>query len=192
MLAEAASILPAQGTGGTSAPPGHPFFGAAFLFVGSLLVVEMLAGAVWRRSRLRTMLWPASLIAAGLGLLVVVCVQPTERSLHLALALLLLMGGVTEGRYRLGHIPRSTADVVAIPSLVLGGLVIGPMHANGPLLSSVAAQTHLLVGVVGFLLAAIRFLQVRLGYAPALDATFGAGVMALGFSLLLVEQLHHH
>jgi hypothetical protein len=79
---------------------------------------------------------------------------------------------------------------VAIPTLVLGGLIIGPMHTNGPISSSVPAQTHLLVGLVGFALAGIRFSQVRWGPTLALDASFGAGVMMLGLSLLLVQQFH--
>lgn len=182
--------LPLHGDESGGAPPGHPFFGAVFLFIGSLLVVEILAGSVWHRNRLRTMLWPGALIVSGLGMFVVAYVQPTEKPLHLTLALLLLLGGFVEGRYRLGHIPRSTADMFAVPALIMGGVVIGPMHANGPVMSSVAAQMHLLVGVMGFLLAGVRVTQLRLGSTAALDATFGFGVMLLGLSLLLVQQFH--
>ncbi len=80
--------------------------------------------------------------------------------------------------------------MVAIPALVLAGIVIGPVHANGPMMSSADGQMHLLVGLVAFALAGVRLSQVRLGRTLALDATFGAGVMALGLSLLLVQQFH--
>jgi len=190
-VAEALARLPLHGGEGTDgAVQGHGFFGAGFLFIGSLLIVETLAGGVWRRHRLRAMLWPGALIAASLGMLIVSYVQPTEKTLHLSLAIILLIGGYFEARYRLGQVPRSTADMVAIPALVLAGIVIGPVHANGPMMSSADGQMHLLVGLVAFALAGIRLSQVRLGRTLALDATFGAGVMMLGLSLLLVQQFH--
>ena len=170
----------------------HPFFGAAFLFVGSLLVVELLAGQVWRRSQALVMLWPATLFGAGVGMLAVTYFQPTEKAPHLALALLLLLGGFMEARYRLGHVSRTTADMFAIPALLLGAFVVGPLHATGPILSSATAQTHLLAGLVGFSLAGVRTMQLRLGRTAVLDASFGAGVMLLGLSLLMVQQFHHH
>lgn len=190
LLAALAALLDGGVEAAGEAPPGHPFFGAGFLFIGSLLVVEMLAGPIWRRSRLRTMLWPAALIVSGLGMLVVTFVQPDDKALHLILAILLIAGGVFEGRYRLGQIPRSLADAFAIPALIVGGFVIGPLHANGPLLQSTAAQTHLLVGMTGFLLAAIRLAQVLRGRTAALESTFGFGVMMMGMSLLILQQLH--
>jgi hypothetical protein len=189
-ILEAFERLPQHAEDAANAPPGHPFFGAAFLFIGSLLVVETLAGGVWRRNRLRTMLWPGVLVAAGLGMVIVAYVQPTDKALHLALAFVLLVGGFIEARQRQGLIQRSTADILTIPALIFGGLVIGPMHTNGPVTSSVTAQTHLLVGFMGFALAGIRLSQVRFGPTIALETTFGAGVMMLGLSLLLVQQFH--
>lgn len=188
-LIPAAGLFPRDSVGHGNAPPGHPLFGVAFLFIGSLLVVETLAGQVWFRSRLRTMLWPATVILAGLGMLVVSYVQPSQKTLHLSLALLLLAGGYFEARYRLGQIPKTTADLVVIPALILAGLVSGPMHISGPM-SSLAAQAHLLVGLMGFALAGIRLTQVRFGSSVALDAGFGMGVMLLGLSLLMVQQFH--
>jgi len=190
-LSDAIGALPRHGeaaAGGFAA--GHAFIGAVFLFVGSLLVVELLAGPVYRRSRFLTLLWPAGLVVAGLGMLIVTYVQPTEKTLHLALAFLFFLGGFVEGRCRLGQVSRATADLIEVPALILGGFVIGPMHANGPLMSSVIAQTHLLVGLVGVALAAVRTVQVRHGGSAALDASFGVGVMLLGVSLLLVQQFH--
>lgn len=138
------------------------------------------------------MLWPATLLISGFGMFIVSYVQPTEKALHLVLAMLLVTGGVTEARYRLGQISRATADSFVIPALIVGGFVIGPLHANGALTSSIAAQTHMLTGIMGWVLAGVRLTQVRYGSTAALDTTFGIGVIALGLSLLLVEQLHHH
>ncbi len=191
LLADGFGRLPLHGGGQPGgAPPGHPFFGAGFLFIGTLLVVETLAGNVWRRSHLRTMLWPGALLTAGVGMLVVTYVQSSEKSLHLTLAILLLLGGLSEGQYRLGQISRSAADAFAIPALIVGGFVIGPMHANGTLLYSAAANTHMLVGIAGWTLAGIKLLRVQHGPTIAIDTGFATGVMALGLSLLLVEQFH--
>ncbi|HEU4759497.1 MAG TPA: hypothetical protein VFT91_05890 [Dehalococcoidia bacterium] len=191
-FAGAISALPRQGgDAGGRALAGHAFIGAVLLFVGSLLVAELLAGQVYGRSRFLTMLWPAGLAAAGLGMLMVTYLQPDGKALHLALAFLLFFGGFVEARCRLGQVSRTTADLIEVPALILGGFVIGPMHANGPM-SSISAQSHILVGLVGFSLAGVRLTQVRYSDSAALDATFGVGVMLLGLSLLLVQQLHHH
>jgi len=177
--------------GTTGGPlPGHPFFGAGFLFIGSLMVVEQLAGGIWSRAYWRRMLWPGALLAAGVGMIIVSYVQTDSKSLHLTLAMLLLLGGYTEGQYRLGKISRASADAFAIPALIVGGLVIGPMHATGNLMSSTLAQTHLLVGMVAWMLAAVKLMRVRFGPTLALEYSFASGVMMLGLSLLLVQQFH--
>jgi len=194
-LLDLARTLPAHGGGASvGSLAGHAFFGAGFLFVGSLLVVETLAGPVWSRERLRTMAWPAALMLAGVGMLIVAHLQPNQKAVHLTLAILLLLGGLFEARYRVGDISRAAADAFAIPALIVAGIVVGPMHANAPLFQSAAADTHLLVGVMGFVLAGIRLTQIRWRPTAALDATFGVGVMALGMSLLIAQQFHagHH
>jgi len=182
--------LQAHVHGEGDAPPGHAFFGAGFLFIGSLLVVEQLAGGVWSRAFWRRMLWPAALLLLGAGMIVVARVQPDDKSLHLTLAMLLLLGAYTEAQYRLGKISRTAADAFAIPALIVGGFVIGPMHSNGNLLSSTMAQAHLLVGVLGWLLAGVKLMRVHFGPTLALEYSFASGVMMLGLSLLLVEQFH--
>jgi len=197
---QAAGTLPFHGGGSveSSAPPGHPFFGALLLFIGSILVVELLAGPVWRRHRALVMLWPLALLIVGLGLLLVTDMQETEKSLHVTLAVLFLAGSYTEFQYRCGRITRYAADAFAVPALIVGGFVIGPMHPNGPILYSAMAQLHMLVATVCWVLAVIKLAEARLLNAPAaslsfksgLDYSFGVGVMALGFSLLLVQQFH--
>ncbi len=189
-LVEAAGRLPMHGGTTDGALPGHPFFGAGFLFIGSLMVVELLAGGVWSRAFWRRMLWPGALLMAGAGMLLVSYVQTDSKSLHLTLAMLLLLGAYTEAQYRLGKISRLSADAFAIPALIVGGFVIGPMHANGNLMYSTMAQMHLLVGVVAWMLASVKIMRVRFGPTLALEYSFASGVMMLGLSLLLVQQFH--
>jgi hypothetical protein len=168
------------------------------LFIGSILVVELLAGPVWRRHRFLVALWPLTLLVVGLGLLLVTDVQETEKSLHLTLSVLFLAGSYTEFQYRSGRISRYGADAFAVPALIVGGFVIGPMHPNGPILYSTMAQLHLLVATVCWVLAVIKLAEARLlnatsaslSFQTGLDYSFGVGVMALGFSLLLVQQFH--
>lgn len=200
VLLDATGALPLHGggAGGSSSTPGHPFFGALLLFIGSILVVEILAGPVWRRHRFLVMLWPMTLLALGFGLLLVTDVQHTEKSLHLTLAVLCLAGAYTEFQYRGGRISRYAADAFAVPALIVGGFVIGPMHSNGPIFHSTMAQMHMLVALVCWGLAIIKLWEARLLTVPTaslslktgLDYSFGLGVMALGFSLLLVQQFH--
>ena len=189
-LVEAAGRLPMHGGTTDGALPGHPFFGAGFLFIGSLMVVELLAGGVWSRAFWRRMLWPGALLMAGAGMLLVSHVQTDSKSLHLTLAMLLLLGAYTEAQYKLGKISRLSADAFAIPALIVGGFVIGPMHANGNLMYSTMAQMHLLVGVVAWMLASVKIMRVRFGPTLALEYSFASGVMMLGLSLLLVQQFH--
>ncbi|TMG02600.1 MAG: hypothetical protein E6I09_09840 [Chloroflexi bacterium] len=189
-LVEAAGRLPMHGGTTDGALPGHPFFGAGFLFIGSLMVVELLAGGVWSRAFWRRMLWPGALLMAGAGMLLVSYVQTDSKSLHLTLAMLLLLGAYTEAQYKLGKISRLSADAFAIPALIVGGFVIGPMHANGNLMYSTMAQMHLLVGVVAWMLASVKIMRVRFGPTLALEYSFASGVMMLGLSLLLVQQFH--
>ena len=189
-LVEAAGRLPMHGGTTDGALPGHPFFGAGFLFIGSLMVVELLAGGVWSRAFWRRMLWPGALLMAGAGMLLVSYVQTDSKSLHLTLAMLLLLGAYTEAQYKLGKISRLSADAFAIPALIVGGFVIGPMHANGNLMYSTMAQMHLLVGVVAWMLAGVKIMRVRFGPTLALEYSFASGVMMLGLSLLLVQQFH--
>ena len=189
-LVEAAGRLPMHGGTTDGALPGHPFFGAGFLFIGSLMVVELLAGGVWSRAFWRRMLWPGALLMAGAGMLLVSYVQTDSKSLHLTLAMLLLLGAYTEAQYKLGKISRLSADAFAIPALIVGGFVIGPMHANGNLMYSTMAQMHLLVGVVAWMLASVKIMRVRFGPTLALGYSFASGVMMLGLSLLLVQQFH--
>ena len=90
-----------------SVPEAHWLYGAVFLILGGLLVVESLAGGVWHRSRLRALVWPGALVVLGLGIVIVSYVDPTQRLIHFLLGVSILACGVFEARQRLCQIPRS-------------------------------------------------------------------------------------
>jgi hypothetical protein len=74
-------------------PESHHWFGAGFLFIGVLLLIESLAGGVWHRSRLRTMIWPLSAMLIGEGLVIVAFLDPQDRLIHLTVGVLVLVAG---------------------------------------------------------------------------------------------------
>lgn len=167
-----------------TAAESHGLFGAGFLFLGGLLVVEALAGSVWHRSRIRVLIWPAAVFALGVGMLVVTYVEPTQKFIHLLLAVLLLGGGLLEACFRLRRVPRSTADIVVVPALILGGLLIGPLHAHGSMVSDPAAQRHVFIGLTGLALGGVRVAQSLRPTSLPLAASFGSLVMALALALI--------
>ena len=169
---------------------GHRAFGAGFLFVGCLLVVETLAGRVWFRSRLRTLIWPAAVIALGLGMFVVTYFDSNQKPVHFLVGLLLLAAGIFEARYRLGHIPRTRADLLIIPAVFFAGVLMGPVHAGGAM-TTVAGQRHMLVGLTGMALAGVRAIQAVQPRSANLGATFGALVIAVALQFLLMSGHQH-
>jgi len=46
------------------------------------------------------------------------------------------------------------------------------------------------VGMVAWMLAAVKLMRVRFGPTLVLEYSFASGVMMLGLSLLLVQQFH--
>jgi hypothetical protein len=76
---------------------------------------ERLSGSVWFRSRLRTMIFPATLIMLGWGMLAVTIIEPNARPAHFAMGVPMVVGGWAEARNRMGQMPRSYADVFIIP-----------------------------------------------------------------------------
>lgn len=173
-----------------SLPEAHWLYGAGFLILGGLLVVESLAGGVWHRSRLRTLVWPGALVALGLGVVIVSYVDPTQRLIHFLLGVSLVACGVFEARQRLRQIPRRSADLVVVLVLLLSGILIGPFHYQGAILSD-AAQRHVLMGVTTFVLAGLRVGQSFRPTSASLAAVFGIVFMALAFQLLLMPGQHH-
>ena len=166
----------------------HHLFGAGFLFVGVLLVVEAIAGSVWHRSRLRTLIWPTAVIVMGGGMLIVTAVDPDDRVIHFTIGLLMLAGGLFEARYRLGYIPRATANLLIIPALIGGGLEIGVFHLHGSLSLTSSATVHILLGLTAGGMALVRVYQGwQLTSAPR-SALMGVLVMALAFELMTLSH----
>ncbi len=178
-------------TGGSALLPDlHKPYGAAFLLLGGLLVVESLAGSVWHRSRLRTLIWPAALMAVGFGILVVTYAGPSEPWIHYLLGALFIAGGAFEARYRLHQITRTSADIVVVSSLVLGALLIGPIHYEGAIVSASAIR-HLLMGPTAVALAGARLGQSFRPSSMAMAAVFGMLFMTFALQLLLIPTDHH-
>ena len=164
----------------------HHLFGAAFLFVGVLLVVETLAGHVWHRNRLRTLMWPATIMVLGAGMLAVVALDPDARLIHFTIGLILLAAGWVEYRHRQRELPRGVADLWIVPALIAGGLEIGVFHFHGSLSNS--GSVHLLLGLTAGLMAPVRLYQTRLLTSMPRHAFMGVLAIALGLELLAFKH----
>lgn len=164
----------------------HHWFGAGFMFVGALLVVETIAGRVWHRNRLRTLIWPATIVVLGLGMIAVTAIEPKDRPVHFTIGLLMLAAGWFECRYRLGEIPRRTADMWMVPALIAGGLEIGVFHFHGSLNNS--GLVHVLMGVTAGAMALVRVYQTRQPISMPRHALMGVVVMALAFELMALRH----
>ena len=195
-LLQGANRLPFDGVEdkvGSFLPVGaesHRVFGAGLLFVGCMLLVETLAGRVWFRSRLRALIWPAAVMALGLGMFAVAYIDSNQKPVHFLVGVLLLAAGVFEARYRLGRIPRARADLLIIAAIFFAGVLMGPVHA-GAAMATVGGQTHMLIGVTGMGLAGIRAAQAVRPRSANLGATFGTLVIATALQFLLMSGHHH-
>ncbi len=164
----------------------HHLFGAAFLFIGTLLIVETLAGRVWHRSRLRTAIWPAAIMGLGAGMVVVTALEPNDRLIHFAIGILMMTAGWYEYRYRMGEIPRRKADLLIVPALIAGGLEIGVFHFHGSLDNS--GTVHVLMGLTAGVMALVRVYQARQPISMPRHALMGVVVMALAFELMALNH----
>jgi hypothetical protein len=159
----------------------HHWFGAGFLFFGSILVVECLSGGVWFRSRLRAALWPAGAMFMGEGLIVVAFLDPQDRLIHLTVGALVLMAGWSEMRYRFGQMSRFSADLLVVPALLSSGFEMGVIHGKG---ETITAVGHAVMGVMAAMMAGARLYQAKQ------PASFGrnviTGVLVLGLAAILL------
>ena len=142
----------------------HHLFGAAFLFIGVLLIVETLAGSVWHRNRLRTTLWPAAIMSLGAGMVVVTALEPNDRLIHFTIGIIMLAAGWLEYRHRMGEVSRRTADLLIVPALIAGALEIGVFHFHGSFNNF--GSVHVLLGVTAAMMALVRVYQSRLLTSP--------------------------
>ncbi len=164
----------------------HHLFGAAFLFIGVLLIVETLAGSVWHRNRLRTTLWPAAIMSLGAGMVVVTAIEPNDRLIHFTIGIIMLAAGWLEYRHRMGEIPRRTADLLIVPALIAGALEIGVFHFHGSFNNF--GSVHVLLGVTAAMMALVRVYQSRLLTSPPRHAFMGVMVIALAFELMALSH----
>ncbi len=163
----------------------HHLFGAAFLFIGVLLIVETLAGSVWHRNRLRTTLWPAAIMSLGAGMVAVTALEPNDRLIHFTIGMIMLAAGWLEYRHRMGEVSRRTADLLIVPALIAGGLEIGVFHFHGSFNNF--GSVHVLMGVTAAAMAFVRVYQSRLLTSPPRHALMGVMVIALAFELMALS-----
>ncbi len=185
---EGAGALPYHELHGVIPEPAesHHLFGAAFLFIGILLIVETLAGRVWHRSRLRSMIWPSAIMGLGAGMVVVTALEPNDRLIHFTIGLVMLAAGWFEYRYRMGEVPRRSADLLIIPALIAGGLEIGVFHFHGSLNNS--GTVHVLLGLTAGAMALVRLYQTQRPVSMPRHALMGVVVMALAFELMALSH----
>ena len=164
----------------------HHLFGAAFLFIGVLLIVETLAGSVWHRNRLRTTLWPAAIMSLGAGMVVVTALEPNDRLIHFTIGIIMLAAGWLEYRHRMGEVSRRTADLLIVPALIAGALEIGVFHFHGSFNNF--GSVHVLMGVTAAMMALVRVYQSRLLTSPPRHAFMGVMVIALAFELMALSH----
>jgi hypothetical protein len=160
----------------------HHLFGAGFLVIGALLVVEVLAGSVWHRNKLRTLIWPTAVMFLGVGMVAVTALEPDDRVIHLSIGLVMLAAGYVEARHRLGYTSRATANLFIVPALIAGGLEIGAFHFHGSLNNS--GTVHVLLGITAGTLALVRLYQAWQPISVPRHALMGVVVMGLAFELM--------
>lgn len=199
-MIDAAALAPAIESGGTlpfhqvaaaqrfipNAAENHHLFGAGFLLVGVLLIVETLSGRVWHRNRLRTLIFPGTIIFLGAGMLGVTALETDQRPVHFAIGLVMIAAGWMEARYRLGEVPRRTADLWILPALLAGAVEIGVFHFHGSFSNS--GTVHVLLGTTAATMAGVRVLQSKQPLSMPRHAMMGVLAAALALELLAMSH----
>jgi len=162
----------------------HHVFGAGFLFVGSLMLAETMAGGVWFRSRVRTLALPAILVLLGWGMIAVTFVEPNARIVHLAMGMPMIAGGWAEGRYRLGTLPRQVADTFLVPALLLAAMETALFHLDGPVTSG-RFLTHASLAITAIIIAVCRLYESGDKGSWLRSLPVSLAVMAIGFELYI-------
>jgi hypothetical protein len=160
----------------------HHAFGAGFLFIGSLMTVESVSGGVWYRSTMRTLMFPATLVFLGWGMLAVTAIEPNARIAHVSMGLPMIAGGWAEARYRLGDLERKYADVFIVPALALAAADTAFFHlTGGP--TSTGFLTHGGLIVLSLVIAALRLYQTAEPRSVWRSLFISAAVIAVGLDL---------
>ena len=162
----------------------HHWFGAGFLFVGVLLVVECLAGGVWFRSKLRAAIWPLVAMSMGEGLIIVSFLDPNERVIHFTVGVLVLAAGWQELRFRSSRASRFSADIMVVPALLASGFEMGVIHGKG---DTFTAAGHVAMGFTAAMMAGARLYQAREPRSMARSMLTGWLVITLALILLILQ-----
>jgi hypothetical protein len=162
----------------------HRFFGAGFVFLGVLLIVETIAGNVWFRNKIRAAIWPLMAMGAGEGLIIVAVLDPNDRIVHFSVGVMVLIAGWLEMRYRFGQLGRFAADAFVVPALLAAGFEMGVVHGRGDWFT---AAGHMAMGMTAAMMAGARIYQARAPWSLPRTAATGALVMTLGLILLLFQ-----
>lgn len=165
-------------------PESHRFFGAGFLVLGVLLLVEAVSGNVWFRSRLRAAIWPVIAIGLGEGLIVVAFLDPQDRLIHFTVGLLIVVAGWLEMRYRNGQLGRFGADVFVVPALLASGFEMGVVHGKG---DTFTAAGHMAMGMTAAGMAGARIFEAREPTSFLRRSLMGVLIIALALILLILQ-----
>lgn len=160
----------------------HHAFGAGFLLIGAMMTAETLSGRVWHRTQLRTLMFPATLVMLGWGMMFVTAVEPRARLVHLSMGIPMIAGGWAEARSRLDNYPRRYADMLIASGLCIGALDTVFFHLDGPVTDPVII-THMAIAVVAVTLAGLRLYQSASPQSLNRGLLMGAGVVAAGGAL---------
>jgi hypothetical protein len=163
-------------------PESHHSFGSGFILLSMLMVAERLSGSVWYRSRFRMMIFPATLVILGWGMLAVTAIEPRARMAHLAMGTPMIVGGWAEARYRLGQLPRSYADLFIIPALFFAAVDTAAFHLSGSP-TSPGFLTHASLAVTAVMLAGFRYYESGDVASLGRGLTMSMGVLLIAFEL---------
>jgi hypothetical protein len=162
----------------------HHWFGAIFLFLGVVLLIESVAGNVWFRNRLRAMIWPAGAMFMGEGLVIVAFLDPKDRVIHFTVGLLILVAGWLEMRYRFQQISLWSANLFVVPALLSSAFEMGVVHGRGDMYTAVG---HMAMGMVAVGMAGVRIFEAREPAAASRHAGMGSLVILMALILLLFQ-----
>lgn len=160
----------------------HHAFGAGFLLIGAMMTAETLSGKVWHRSHIRTLIFPATLVMLGWGMMLVTTVEPRARIVHFSMGIPMIAAGWAEARSRLENFPRRYADMFIVPGLVLAAFDTLFFHLTPPLTNPVQI-THMALAVIALALCGVRLYQSASPQSLNRGLMMSAGVLALGCSL---------
>jgi hypothetical protein len=162
----------------------HALFGLGFVLIGALMGLEAFEGDACRKSRLRSLIFPAILVLLGYGMLFVVFVEPRARIAHFSMGTAMIAGGWAEARFRLGAISRASADTFIVTALVLTFLDTVLFHLSGtPNLG--AKSAHAGLAVLALVIAALRLYEGRQTEVRFRSLLVSLAVIAVGFDLWL-------